>query len=130
MELLKPDTAMSLAVYDSPGWRGIPAAACSRFGKGHAAYIGCYSEDGFEPILLRLLAMWHVPVPEIAWPVVQKRAVSREGKPLTFLLHYSHATRVIPSPATGWDLFAGVRREEGEPLELKPWEVLILEGNV
>ena len=130
MELLKPDTAMSLAVYDSPGWRGIPAAACSRFGKGRAAYIGCYSEDGFEPILLRLLAMWHVPVPEIAWPVVQKRAVSREGKPLTFLLHYSHATRVIPSPATGWDLFAGVRREEGEPLELKPWEVLILEGNV
>lgn len=130
MELLQPQGAMTLAVYDDPGWGGIPAVTCSRFGKGHAAYIGCYSEDGFEPILLRLLAMWHVPVPEIAWPVVQKRAVSSEGKNLTFLLHYSHTARVIPSPATGRELFSGICREEGEPLELKPWEVLILEGNV
>ena len=74
--------------------------------------------------------MWHIPVPETAWPVVQKRAISREGKPLTFLLHYSPACRVIPSPATGTELFSGRHMDEGEPLELKGWDVKILEGDL
>ena len=52
MELLHLNEAMGLAVYDSPAWRGIPAACCSRFGKGQAAYFGCYSEEGFEPYQL------------------------------------------------------------------------------
>ena len=130
MELLHLNEAMGLAVYDSPAWRGIPAACCSRFGKGQAAYFGCYSEEGFEPILLRLLAMWHIPVPESAWPVVQKRCVNRDGKNLTFLLHYSPASRVIPSPATGVELFSGKHLDEGEPMELKGWDVKILEGDL
>ena len=130
MEILEPEEAVSLAIYDSPAWRGKSAASCCRFGKGQAAYFGCYSEEGFEPILLRLLAMWHIPVPETAWPVVQKRAISREGKPLTFLLHYSPACRVIPSPATGTELFSGRHMDEGEPLELKGWDVKILEGDL
>ena len=130
MELLRLDEAMGLAIYDSPAWRGVPAACCSRFGKGQAAYFGCYSEEGFEPILLRLLAMWHIPVPETAWPVVQKRGINRDGKNLTFLLHYSPASRVIPSPATGVELFSGRHLDEGEPLELKGWDVKILEGDL
>ena len=130
MELLQLDEAMGLAIYDSPAWRGVPAACCSRFGKGQAAYFGCYSEEGFEPILLRLLAMWHIPVPETAWPVVQKRGTNRDGKNLTFLLHYSPASRVIPSPATGTELFSGKHLDEGEPMELKGWDVKILEGDL
>lgn len=130
MELLELDEAMGLAIYDSPAWRGVPAACCSRFGKGQAAYFGCYSEEGFEPILLRLLAMWHIPVPETAWPVIQKRGTNREGKSVTFLLHYSPASRVIPSPATGTELFSGKHMDEGEPMELKGWDVKILEGDL
>ena len=130
MELLELEEAMGLAIYDSPAWRGVPAACCSRFGRGQAAYFGCYSEEGFEPILLRLLAMWHIPVPETAWPVVQKRGTNRDGKNLTFLLHYSPASRVISSPATGVELFSGRHLDEGEPLELKGWDVKILEGDL
>ena len=130
MEILELEDAMSLAIYDSPAWRGIPAATCCRFGKGQAAYIGCYSEEGFEPILLRLLAMWHYPVPETAWPVVQKRAIGPSGKTITFLLHYSPASRVIPSPATGRELFSGRHLDEGEPLELRGWDVKILEEDL
>lgn len=130
MELLEPENAMGLAIYDSPAWRGVPAACCSRFGRGQAAYFGCYSEDGFEPVLLRLLAMWHIPVPESAWPVVQKRGTNREGKSVTFLLHYSPASRVVPSPATGTELFSGKHLDEGEPVELKGWDVKILEGDL
>lgn len=130
MELLELDDAMGLAIYDSPAWRGVPAACCSRFGRGQAAYFGCYSEEGFEPILLRLLAMWHIPVPESAWPVIQKRGTNREGKSVTYLLHYSPASRVVPSPATGTELFSGKHFDEGEPLELKGWDVKILEGDL
>lgn len=130
MELLEPEDAMSLAIYDSPAWRGVPAACCSRFGRGQAAYFGCYSEDGLEPVLLRLLAMWHIPVPESAWPVVQKRGINRDGRSVTFLLHYSPASRVVPSPATGTELFSGKHLDEGEPLELKGWDVKILEGDL
>ena len=61
---------------------------------------------------------------------LQKRAISREGKPMTFLLHYSPACRVIPSPATGTELFSGRHMDEGEPLELKGWDVKILEGDL
>lgn len=129
MEILEPEEAVSLAIYDSPAWRGRSAATCSRFGKGQAAYFGCYSEEGFEPILLRMLAMWHIPVPETSWPVVQKRAIGPTGKMLTFLLHYSPASRVISSPATGTELFSGKRLDEGEPLELRGWDVKILEGD-
>lgn len=127
MEILELEDAMSLAIYDSPAWRGLPAASCCRFGRGQAAYIGCYSADGFEPILLRLLAMWHYPVSETAWPVVQKRAMNPEGRAVTFLLHYSPASRVIPSPVTGLELFSGRHLDEGEPLELRGWDVKILE---
>ena len=48
---------------------------------------------------------------------------------LTFLLHYSPASRVISSPATGTELFSGKRLDEGEPLELRGWDVKILEGD-
>lgn len=128
MELLRPSGAQVLARYDNPGFRGVPAATCNRFGKGSAAYLGCYTPDGLEPLLLRLLAMWHIPVPETSWPVVMKRGVNSEGKTITYLLHYSAATRVIPSPATGTELLSGKHLEEGEPVELKPWDVKILEG--
>lgn len=129
MELLMPRGAASIAEYACSGWGGITAATCSRFGRGGAAYIGCYSPEGLEPILLRLLTTWHIPVPEISWPVVLKRGVNRYGRPLVYVLHYSDSTRVIPSPAAGTELISGVRLEEGAPLELKPWDVKILEGN-
>lgn len=128
MELLRPTTAQVLATYDSPGFRGVAAATCNRFGKGAAAYLGCYTPDGLELMLLRLMTMWHLPVPEISWPVVVKRGVNRAGNPITYLLHYSADTRVIPSPASGTELLSGQVKAEGEPLELKPWDVMILEG--
>ena len=46
------------------------------------------------------------------------------------MLHYSPACRVIPSPATGTELFSGRHMDEGEPLELKGWDVKILEGDL
>lgn len=128
MELLRPTTAQVVAAYDSPAWRGVPAVTCASFGKGSAAYLGCYTPDGLEPLLLRLMSMWHIPVPETSWPVVMKRGINAAGKPITYLLHYSAAARVIPSPATGTELLSGKTVAEGEPLELKPWDVRILEG--
>lgn len=128
MELLCPTSAQVLATYDNPGFRGVPAATCNRFGKGAAAYLGCYTPDGFELMLLRLLTMWHIPVPEISWPVVMKRGTNREGRNITYLLHYSPDTRVIPSPMSGTELLSGRILSEGEPVELKAWDVKILEG--
>lgn len=130
MELLHQSGSRAIAEYDCPGWRGTPAATVSRYGKGGAAYIGCYSPDGLEPILLRLLATWHIPVPEISWPVVIKRGINQQGKPVVYLLHYSDSARVIPSPSAGQELLSGQNLEEGAPVELKPWDVKILEGNV
>lgn len=130
MELLNLSRSRAIAEYGGPGWKGIPAATCSRFGKGGAAYIGCYSPDGLDSLLLRLLATWHIPVPETSWPVVMKRGINRHGRPITFLLHYSPAARVIPSPAAGRELLSGQQLEEGAPLELKPWDVKILEGTI
>lgn len=130
MELLSVEGGQTVAKYKGPAWSGTPAAVSHRFGKGNAAYIGCYSEEGLEPILLRLLTSWHIPVPEIAWPVVIRRGISKEGRPITFVLHYSSTSRVIPSPTAGTELLSGRSLEEGAPLELKAWDVKILEGNV
>lgn len=128
MELLRPNGAQTIGTYGGTGWQDVPAVTVSRFGRGSAAYIGCYTQEGLEPILLRLFSMWHIPVPEISWPVVVKRGVDRQGAPMVYLLHYSDSARVIPSPAVGRELISGVTLEEGAPLELKPWDVKILEG--
>ena len=72
--------------------------------------------------------MWHIPVPEISWPVVMKRGTNTDGKTITYLLHYSPDTRVIPSPVTGTELLSDKTLTEGEPIHLGPWDVKILEG--
>ena len=130
MELLSLSGARSMGTYGGTEWPGTPAVTCHKFGRGAAAYIGCYSPEGLKPILLRLLSAWHIPVPEISWPVVMKRGTGRQGSTILYLLHYGSTPRVIPCPGAGRELLSGRLLEEGEPLELKPWDVKILEGTL
>ena len=69
-------------------------------------------------------------MPEISWPVVMKRGTGRQGSTILYLLHYGSTPRVIPCPGAGRELLSGRLLEEGEPLELKPWDVKILEGTL
>lgn len=127
MELLRPATAEVLATYRNPGWDGAAAVTVHDFGAGSAAYIGCYAPDSLESILRTLLTRWNIPVPETAWPVVMKRGVNQSGSEILYLLHYSAETETIAAPASGRELLSGSDIRAGEPMELKPWDVKILE---
>lgn len=127
MELLRPTTAQVLATYENPGWPGTAAVTVNDFGKGSAAYIGCYAPDALEKLLRKLFLQWKLDVPEISWPVVMKRGTNEAGKQIVYLLHYHHDSMTIPAPVSGNELLSGEQIEAGTPMVLKPWDVKILE---
>ena len=131
MELLRPETAQVLAVYDHPEWRKYAAVTKQKTGKGTAAYLGCYME---KPALKALLAhflrdagLW-TPVQSVQFPIIIRSSVSRDGNALHFYMNYSNAPQqqaYLHADAT--DLLSSTPYRSGDSLTLPPWGLLILE---
>ena len=127
MEMLRPTTATVMASYEGPGWQGIPAMTVNNFGKGSAAYIGCYAPEALEQMLRKIFWLWNIRLPEISWPMVMKRGVNSLGKEIIYLLNYSAERTTLCAPTAAVELLSGARVEAGGPLRFEPWDVKILE---
>lgn len=127
LDVLHLTTARSLAVYDGPGWGGVPALTMNRFGGGTAAYLGCYVPENFESLLLQLLKHWCVFLPDAHWPIVVKRGKNCLGGTVVYVMNYSTEPQSTPAPGTGVELLSGKAVYEGQTMTLKPWEAQILE---
>ena len=125
MELLEPDAAEALRCYDDPHWGEYAAFTHTRFGKGHAWYLGCDAENAeLKEMLLQAAEIAGIPVPALRWPLVCKR---RGG--LVFVLNFSDQTQSVSLPCAGLELLTGQTAESGEQVSLGPWGAAVINEN-
>ncbi|MCM1237414.1 MAG: beta-galactosidase trimerization domain-containing protein, partial [Ruminococcus flavefaciens] len=96
MELLKPSTAETLAYYEHPHWGKYSAITYNKYGKGAAAYLGCYFDDKILKCVLRFLCSEAgVEIPDVGYPVIIKRGVNDLGKEIVYYFNYSDDAQTV-----------------------------------
>lgn len=127
MELLIPDTAQTLAVYDHPAWNSYAAITRNLYGKGRAFYVGCMTgPEILETVLRQALEEGGVVIPEIRFPLILRTAENRRGKQLSFFLNYSPTPQSLPCPA-GTEILSEKVIGANDRLTIGPWDLAIIE---
>ena len=138
MELLQPDTAKTLASYKHPHWGAYAAVTYNHFGRGCAAYAGCY----FDQVILKDLLCFlckeaGIPLPEAVFPVILKRGVNEAGREITYLFNYSDEARTVVwhgkdcIPLIGTDNIKAPEQgtvRGGDVISLPGWDFAVLES--
>lgn len=131
MELLKPNTAQTLASYDHKYWGQYAAITHNAYGMGHAYYIGCYTDKSIlKDVYKKALADANIknPTGELEWPVIIRSGVNAEGHKLHYLLHYSEDDREVKCPYEKvTDLLTGKSYSKDDIISLTDWDVKVLE---
>ena len=129
MELLKPGTAQSRAVYEHPYWGEYAGITRNRYGAGAAWYVGCYTDKSLLKAVYRQAAAdAGIALPAFEWPVTMRSAGTEDGRKLHFILHYSQEERDIPCPYEhGTDLLTGKSYDRQDLIHLRDWDVVVLE---
>ncbi len=131
MELLTPTTANVLSRYDHPAWGDYAAVTENAYGRGSAAYLGCWPSKAYlKAFFVRRLAragLWGAEQ-KAAFPVVIRSGVNRYGKMVRYYFNYSQNAKeqeILHGP--GEELLSGKRVAPGETFLLGPWDVRIIE---
>lgn len=138
MELLRPATAETKAVYDHPVWKN--AALCqNRFGDGTATYLGCITDlAGLTAIIKELAAKAGISL-YAAFPLIRKTGINSEGNRITYYLNYSSAASaflyegnggkiLLDSPSSGQEHSgAPASIQKGDSITVAPWDLIIIE---
>lgn len=129
-ELLYTDQAESLADYEHPYWGSYAGITHNAYGKGHAYYIGCYTDkEILKSVYRRAVCDAGLASAEMqfSWPVIIRSGVNQDGAPVHYILHYSENQETITCPyANVEDLLTGKLYEKEEEITLKDWDVLVL----
>lgn len=132
MELLEPETAEVLAMYDHYNWKRYAAVTRNRYGKGSATYLGCSTSDGMLREILadviRDAGLW-TPDQEVKFPVIIKRGRNDFGNEIVYYLNFSPEPQRVKCCGSGTELFGGTPVAEGDTLVLGPWNLQIIERN-
>ncbi|MGN0404226.1 MAG: beta-galactosidase [Bariatricus sp.] len=130
-ELLKTDDGESLVKYEHKYWGKYAAITHNQFGKGHAYYIGCYTEkEVLKELYGRAVEKAGISVrkTKFVWPVILRSGINQEGKYLHYLLHYSEEEREVLCPYDSVrDILSDTIYKKGESIHLTDWDVKILE---
>ncbi len=129
MELLKPGTGEAKLSYEHPYWGQYAGILRNRYGAGAAWYVGCYTEKRLlKEVYRQAAADAEISLPAFEWPVTLRSGETEEGRRLHFILHYSQEERRILCPCDhGTDILTGKSYDRQEPIDLKDWDVVILE---
>ena len=133
MEYLIPETAEVLAYYDHPYFKEYPAVTINKYGSGTLLYQGSLFSDEIQTKLLKdALQRANIESPDFrfSWPVIAKSGSNDFGKEVHFYYNYSSDLKEIVYPhSTGKELVSGEAVREGETVEIKPWDLVIIEEN-
>jgi beta-galactosidase len=133
MEMLRPETADTLASYDHAGWSKYAGVTKVKSGKGTAVYIGCYMETASLKALLKSflcdLGLW-TKVQRAQFPVIIRSGINRDGEAIHFYMNYSGLSRKQEYyHGDGRDLLSDREYARGDSLTLGAWGVCVLKEN-
>jgi beta-galactosidase len=130
-EMLIPETAQVLAVYDHPFFNKYPAITRNKFGKGTLTYEGTVLSDKLqEKILLGVYEMAGLSGPDqkLAAPVRVKKGMNNAGRTTHFYLNYSGSDQTFVYPHhAGSDICSGKAVAQTSSVTLPPWDLAIIE---
>jgi len=128
-EFLVPDTADVVASFDDPYWK-FPAITRNRYGNGVLTYEGTVVTDALQrEIVHEVLKRAGLTGPDQNLPVTVKVRHGRNarGKLLHYYLNFSGEEQSFAYLyGDGSDLLTNTSRREGQPLQLKPWDLAIV----
>ena len=132
MELVIPDTAKKVAVYDHPAWGRYAAVTESAYGNGSTLYLGAFFEESLlEEILIRYFSAHGLNTAlhcGTRFPVIIRRGINDFGKKICYYLNFSGTRqRVLHTGGDGVELLGGDTVPDGEMLVLGGWDVKIVE---
>ena len=130
-ELLKVEGGKSIANYDHTYWKEYAGITQNAYELGQAFYIGCYTDKCVLKEVIKK-AMAHITTEETnvqtSWPVIVRSGKNEVGNLVHYVLHYSEETEAFECPYNlVEDLLTGNKYRKGDNINLKDWDVLILE---
>ena len=130
-EFLQLEHAKALAFYDHPFFGQWPALTRNEFGSGTLTYEGTYLSDELQrAVVLDVLkeAGLLSGDQELPAPVRAKHGVNALGKRIDYYLNYSSdPQKFVYGGAAGTDLLTGRAIAPKMQIELKPWDLVIVE---
>jgi beta-galactosidase len=130
-EFLQLDHAEALATYDHPFFGRWPAITRNRYGSGELIYEGTKLSDGLQhKVMLQALKDAGLTSVDQGLPasVHVKHGTNRSGKTLHYYLNFSSEEKAFPYPyASATDLLTGSTISKQQTVNLKPWDLVILE---
>jgi len=130
-EMLLPEGATTLASYEHHFFGKYPAITRNRFGKGTLTYEGTVLSDGLQrKVLARLIEVAGVDGPDQKLPaaVRARHGENRNGRQVHYYLNYSRQPQTfIYTRGAGKDLLGRRPIATGQTVELKPWDLVIVE---
>ena len=129
MELLIPDTAKILANYKHPHWGEYAAVTENSYGKGSAAYLGCYFDIAIlKNLLSYLVKNAGITLPEEQYPLVVKRGTNDYNKEIIYCFNYSDN----PVTFTWHDgdallLMQNQQVKDGDSITIPGWDFVVAE---
>ena len=131
MELLHPDGAKTIAVYQNSPFGEAAAITRNTCGAGWAIYLGCSLPDAALETFLDETAREAGDVPQVsaAFPVIVRKGTNQLGKELAYLLNYSgNGQEVFWNGKEMEDVFTKQKILSGNRVTIGPWDLRILEG--
>ncbi|MBB4711840.1 beta-galactosidase [Streptomyces luteogriseus] len=128
-EIVLPRGAETVATYGTDFYAGTPAVTRNRFGSGEAWYVAtALDQQGVDQVVRRILTRHDLLGPYADHPAVETATrVAPDGTRLLFLLNHAPEPARLTAHAAFTDLLTGKRTGQGEPLELDPLGVAILQ---
>lgn len=131
MELITPTTAKVLAYYNHPAWGKYAAVTQNNYGKGLATYIGCGLSNAVNGKILenvvKKAGLWS-DTQTLSYPVITKTGINNQGKTVRYFFNYSDKPVTITYPfRSATELLSGNKVSQNSTVELKPWDVQILQ---
>jgi beta-galactosidase len=128
-DLLHPEGAQVLAVYQEDFYAGMPVLTKNSFGKGAAYYVAARSDAAFYRELTETLCKEKGVLPVCRVPDGIEAIVRLgENKKYLFLLNHSGKTEHLTLDEAYYDILQDIWLEPGTDILMQKTDVLILEG--
>jgi beta-galactosidase len=129
-ELLKPETAKTMARYDDSFFKEYPAITSNDFGKGNLVYEGTMVSDDLQQAIIKekLTELKLInPDHQLTFPLIHKQGKNQSKKTIHYYFNYSST----PSSFTyhnhkGKDLLNNQEIDHGTEISISPWGVVII----
>lgn len=130
-ELLIPEKASVLALYDHPYWGKYAAITENNYGKGKVIYLGSWPS---LPILERLLTAalegMGITISGIKFPIIMRHGVNMKNKRIHYYFNYSGQPVTVQYDfRNGTELLSGKKLNLKDKLTINAWDVSLIEEN-